>query len=106
MITDSVFNYTGCSESHATHGLDGICVSWTPHFKEIVASTIPGLPPRLLFMGTSQRYCVFKSSANTARASGQHSAHCGQDINWHIAKRVRHVHLCKERNGGYFQHLL
>jgi hypothetical protein len=26
---------------------------------------------------------------HTARASGQHSAHYGQDINWHIAKRVR-----------------
>jgi hypothetical protein len=26
---------------------------------------------------------------HTARASGQHSAHCGQDINWHITKRVR-----------------
>jgi len=46
-------------------------------------------PPRLIFMGESQAYCVFKSSTHTARASGQHSAHCGQDINWHIAKRVR-----------------
>jgi hypothetical protein len=65
-------------------------VSWTPHFKEIVASTITGRkPPRLLFMGASQGYCVLKSSTHTARASGQHSAHCGQDINWHIAKRVR-----------------
>jgi hypothetical protein len=45
--------------------------------------------PRLLFMGASQGYCVFKSSTHTARASDQHSAHCGQDINWHIAKRVR-----------------
>jgi hypothetical protein len=59
-------------------------------FKEIVASMIPGLmPPRLLFMGASQGYCVFRSSTHTARASGQHSAHRGQDIDWHIAKRVR-----------------
>jgi hypothetical protein len=65
-------------------------VFWTPHFNEIVASTIPGLKPhRLLFIGASQGYCVFKSSTHTARASGQHSAHCGQNINWHIAKRVR-----------------
>jgi hypothetical protein len=57
---------TGCSKSHASHGLLGICVSWTPHFKEIVASTIPGLkPPRLLFMGASQGYRVFKSSSHT-----------------------------------------
>jgi hypothetical protein len=76
-----------CSKSHTTHGLLGICVSWTPHFN--VTSTIPGLkPPRLLFMGVSQGYCGLKSSTHTARASGQHSAHCGQDINWHIAKRV------------------
>jgi hypothetical protein len=62
---------TGCSKSHETHGLLGICVSWTPHLKEIVASTITGLkPPRLLFMGASQGYCVFKSSIHTARASG------------------------------------
>jgi hypothetical protein len=54
-----------------------------PDFKEIVASTITGLkPPRLIFMGASQGYCVFKSSTHTARASGR-------DINWHIAKRVR-----------------
>jgi hypothetical protein len=46
---------TGCSKSHETHGLLGICVSWTPHFKEVVASTIPGRkPPRLLFIGASQ----------------------------------------------------
>jgi hypothetical protein len=58
--------------------------------KEILASTILGLkPPRLLFMGASQGYCVFKSSTHTVRASGQHSALCGQDINWHIAKHVR-----------------
>jgi hypothetical protein len=81
---------TGCSKSHETHGLLGICVSWTPHFKEIVVSTITGLkPPRLLFRGASQGCCVFKSSIHTARAWGQRSAHCGQDINWHIAKRVR-----------------
>jgi hypothetical protein len=50
----------------------------------------PDLSPlRLIFMGASQGYCIFKSSTHTARASGQHSAHCGQDINWHIAKRVR-----------------
>jgi hypothetical protein len=65
-------------------------VSWTPHLKVSVASTIPYLKPhRLLFTGASQGYCIFKSSSHTARASGQHSAHCGQDINWHIAKRVR-----------------
>jgi hypothetical protein len=81
---------TGCSKSHATHGLLGIYVSWTPHFKEIVASTIAGLKPlRLLFTGASQGYCVLKSSTHTARASGQHSARCGQDINWNITKRVR-----------------
>jgi hypothetical protein len=84
----ATFN-TECSKSHETFGLRGICVSWTRHFKEIVASMIPVLKPsRLLFMGASQGYCVFKSSTHTARATGQHSAHCGQDINWHIAKRV------------------
>jgi hypothetical protein len=57
-------------------------VSWTPHFKEIVASTIPGLkPPRLLFMGASQGYCVFKSSTHTLQEF--------QDINRNNAKRVR-----------------
>jgi hypothetical protein len=90
-LTDcSALCYKGCSKNHANHGLLGICVSWTPRFKETVASTIPGLkPPRLLFMGASQGYCVFKSSTHIVRASGQHSARCGQDINWHIAKRVR-----------------
>jgi hypothetical protein len=87
---NTVKYYTGCSRIRATHGLLGICGSRTPHLKEIVASTIPGLkPPRLLFMGACQGYCVFRSSTHTARASGQHSARCGQDINWHIAKRVR-----------------
>jgi hypothetical protein len=63
---DSMTCHTGCSKSHAIHGLLGICVSWTPHFKDIVASTIPELkPPRLIFMGASQGYCVFKSSTHT-----------------------------------------
>jgi hypothetical protein len=57
--------HTGCSKSHETHGLLGICVSWTPHFKEIVASTIPGLKPPPRLMGASQGYCVFKSSTHT-----------------------------------------
>jgi hypothetical protein len=81
---------TGCSKSHATHGLLRILCFLDVSFKEIVASTISGLKPsRLIFMGTSQWHCVFKKSTHPARASGQHSAHCGQDINWHIAKRVR-----------------
>jgi hypothetical protein len=57
---------TGCSKSHETHVLLAIGVSWTLHFKETVASTITGLKPaRLLFMGASQGYCVFKSSTHT-----------------------------------------
>jgi hypothetical protein len=80
-------NITGCSKSHETHGLLWICVSWTPHFKEIVASTSTGLkPPRLLFMGASEGYCVFKSSTRThcksfrptfsALWTGYQLAHC------------------------------
>jgi predicted nuclease of restriction endonuclease-like RecB superfamily len=103
---------TACSKSHATHGLLGICVSWTPHFKEIVASTIHGRkPPRLLFMGTSQGYCVFKSSthtlqelqANIQRAVDRISTGTLQNV---FVNMIRRVHLCEERNGGHFQHLL
>jgi hypothetical protein len=66
-------------------------VSWMRHFKEFVAYTIPGLkPPRLIFMGGISRIlCIKIIHTHTARASGQHSAQCGQDIDWHIAKRVR-----------------
>jgi hypothetical protein len=79
-------------KSHATHGLLGICVFWTPHFKEIVASTIPGLKPppkKNFFLWGHLKDTVYSNHPDTARASGQHLAHCGQDINWHIAKRVR-----------------
>jgi hypothetical protein len=87
-------------------------VSWTPHFKEIVTSTIPGFkPPRLLFMGASQGYCVFKSSthtlqelqANIQRTVDRISTGTLQNV---FANMIRRVHLCEERNGGHFQHLL
>jgi hypothetical protein len=102
---------TGCSKSHETHGLLVICVSWTPHFKEIVASTITGFkPPRLIFMGASQGYCVFKSSthtlqelqANIQRTVDRISTGTLQNV---FANMIRRAHLCEERNGGHFQHL-
>jgi hypothetical protein len=82
---------TGCSKSHATHGLLVIYVSWTPNFKETVASTIPGIKPPDSFLWGHLKDTVYSNNphTHTARASGQHSAHCGQDINWHIAKCVR-----------------
>jgi hypothetical protein len=104
-------SYTGCSKSNATHGLLGICVSLTPHFKEIVASTIPGLkPPKLLFMGASQGYYVLKSSTHTLqelqvniqRTVDRISTGTLQNV---FANMIHRVHLCEERNGGHSQHL-
>jgi hypothetical protein len=46
-------------------------------------------PPDFFLWGISRIMCVQIIHTHTARASGQHSAHCGQDINWHIEKRVR-----------------
>jgi hypothetical protein len=53
-------NDTGCSKRHATNGLLGICVSWTPHFKEMVASTISGLKPSQTYFygGISGILCI------------------------------------------------
>jgi hypothetical protein len=61
-------------------------------------------------MGASQGYCVFKSSTHTARVSGQLSAHVDRistgTLQNVFANIIRRVHLCEERNGGHFQHLL
>jgi hypothetical protein len=86
-------------------------VSWTLHFKEIVASTIAELKPhRLLFMGASQGYYVFKLSPHTLqefqvniqRTVDRISTGTLQNV---FANMIRRVHLCEERNGGHFQHL-
>jgi hypothetical protein len=109
LVSTSTVCSTGCSKSHATHGLRGICVSWTPHFKKTVASTIPGLkPPRLLFMGASQGYCVLKSythtlqeiQANIQRTVERISTGTLQNV---FANMIRRVNLCEERNGGHFR---
>jgi hypothetical protein len=84
-------------------------VSWTLHFKATVASTITGLkPPQTYFSGGISRIlCIQIIHTHTARASGQHIAHWGQDINGHVfANMIRRVHLCEEHNGGHFQNLL
>jgi hypothetical protein len=51
----------------------------------------PDLSPPDFFLWGHLKDTVYSNHPHThiARASGQHSAHCGQDINWHIAKRVR-----------------
>jgi hypothetical protein len=62
-------------------------------------------------MGASQGYCVFKSSTHTLQelqANFQHtvdriSTGTLQNV---FANMIRRVHLCQERNGGHFQHLL
>jgi hypothetical protein len=47
-------------------------------------------PPQTSFYGDISRIlCIQIIHTHTARATSQHSAHCGQDINWHTAKRVR-----------------
>jgi hypothetical protein len=87
-------------------------VSWTPHFKDIVASTIPGLKsPRLLSMEASQGYCVFISSTHTLQELQDNIQRTVDRISTGILQNVftnmvRRVHLCEERNGGHFQHLL
>jgi hypothetical protein len=78
-------------KSHAIHGLLGICVSWTPHFKEIVASTITGLkpPPQTYFYGgISRTLCIqiihththththSKRPTFSALSTGYQLAHC------------------------------
>jgi hypothetical protein len=87
-------------------------VSWTPHFKDIVASTIPGLkPPRLLSMGASEGYCVFISSTHTLQELQDNIQRTVDMISTGILQNVftnmiRRVHLFEERNGGHFQHLI
>jgi hypothetical protein len=52
----------------------------------------PDLSPPDFFLwgGISRILCIQIIHTHTLlRASDQHSAHCGQNINWHIAKRVR-----------------
>jgi hypothetical protein len=89
-------------------------ISWTPHFEEIVALTLPGLkPPRPHFMGASQGHCVFKTSTHThththtltllQRTVDRKSTGTLQNV---FADMIRRVHLCEERNGGHFQHFL
>jgi hypothetical protein len=46
-------------------------------------------PDRLLWGHLKDTVYSNHPHTHTVRASGQHSAYCGQDINWHIAKRVR-----------------
>jgi hypothetical protein len=79
---------TGCSKSHVTHGLLGICVSWTPHFKETVASTIAGRePPQNSFYGGISRilciqiihthtHCKSFRPTFSALWTGYQLAHC------------------------------
>jgi hypothetical protein len=82
-----------------------------PHLKEIVASTIPGLKPtRLLFMGASQGYCysnhphtLQELQANIQCTVDRISTGTLQNV---FTNMIRRVHLCEERNGGHFQHLL
>jgi hypothetical protein len=102
---------TGCSKSCETHGLLGICVSWTPHFKEIVASTIAGLKPPDFFLWGHLKDTVYSNhphtlqelQANIQRKVDRVSTGTLQNV---FANMIRHAHLCEERNGGYFQHLL
>jgi hypothetical protein len=100
---------TGCSKSHATHGLLGICVSWTSHFKEIVASAILGLnPPDFFLWGTSRIlsiqiiHTLQEFQANIQRTVDRISTGTLQNA---FANMIRRVNFCKERNGGHFQHL-
>jgi hypothetical protein len=101
MLLFCTVHNTGCSKSHSTHGLLGICVSWTSHFKEIVASTIPGLKnPRLLFMGAPQGYCVFRSSTHTPlelQANIQRTVDriSTGTLQYVFANMIRRVHLCE-----------
>jgi hypothetical protein len=83
-----VYDNTGCSKNHATHGLLGICVSWTPHFKEIVAYTISGLkrPPDFFLWG-HLKDTVYSNHPHTLQELQANIQLT--DINWHIAKRVR-----------------
>jgi hypothetical protein len=102
---------TGCSKGHETNSLLGICVSWTPHFKEIVASTIPGLkPPQHSFYGGISRilysnypHTLQELQANIERIVDRISTVTLQNV---FANMIRSVNLCEERNGGHLQHLL
>jgi hypothetical protein len=103
--------YTGCSKSHETYGLLGICVSWTPHFKEIVASKIAGLKPSDFFLWGYLKDTVYSNhphalqelQANIQRTVDRISTGTLQNV---FTNMIRRVHLCEERNGGQFQHLL
>jgi hypothetical protein len=117
LLRITVWYGTECSKSHAAHGLLGICVSWTPHSKEIVASTIPGLKPPDFFLWGHLKDTVYSNHphththtythTHTARASGQHSAHLDRISTGTLsANMIRRVYLCEECNGGHFQHLL
>jgi hypothetical protein len=102
---------TGCSKSHATHGLLGICVSCTPHFKEIVSPRSPDLSPPDLFLWGHLKDAVYsnhphtlqKLQANIQRTVDSISTGTLQNV---FANMIRRVHLCEDRNGGHFQHIL
>jgi hypothetical protein len=72
-------------KSHATQGLLGICVSWTPHFKEIVASTIPGLtpPPPDFFLWRHLKDTVYLNHPYTL-----------QELQANIQRTVAHCKTC------------
>jgi hypothetical protein len=88
-----------------------MCVSWTPHFNKIVASTIPGLKTPDLFLWGHLKETVYSNhphtlqelQANVRRTVGRISTGTLQNV---FTNMIRRVHLCEERNGGHFQHLL
>jgi hypothetical protein len=94
---------TGCSKSHETHGLLGICVSWTPHFKEIVASTTLDLSLPDLFLWGHLKDAVYSNHPHTLQELQVNIERTVDRILQNVfANMIRRVHLCEERNGGHF----
>jgi hypothetical protein len=81
---------------------------WPPRFPDLSP------PPRLLFIGgISRTLCIQiihththtlqELQANIQRTVDRISTGTLQNV---FASMIRRVHLCEERNGGHFQHLL
>jgi hypothetical protein len=76
-----------------------------------VASTITGLKPPDLFLWGYLKDTVYSNlphtlqelQANIQRIVDRISTGTLQNV---FANMIRRVHLCEERNGGHFQHLL
>jgi hypothetical protein len=76
-----------------------------------VTSTIPGHKPPNFFLWGHLKDTVYSNhphalqelQANIQRAVDRISTGTLQNV---FANMIRRVHLCEERNGGYFQHLL